>query len=220
MSTKMIFAAGALLVSSSAMAQAGPVAQVTSDQLVCQLSGDCATNDTEATQDKPDSRGFRIARTAPAQPAAQAAPAAQPQRARVVTPATRAPAAAPGRAASRFAIANQNVGRADLSIGFVSGSATLTDSGRQLANTFLQALRAPSLAGKRFQIGGHTDAVGSRALNLDLSQRRAQALVDYLVEQGASRSQFEAKGFGFDRPLPRTNPRSAANRRVEVVKLN
>ena len=221
MSTKMIFAAGALLVSSSAMAQAGPVAQVTSDQLVCQLSGDCATNDTEATQDKPDSRGFRIARTAPAQPAAR--PAAQPQTARVAPPQGRfaiahTPTSSPRPPQPSFHVSQ--VGRADLSIGFVSGSATLTDSGRQLANTFLQALRAPSLAGKRFQIGGHTDAVGSRALNLDLSQRRAQALVDYLVEQGASRTQFVAKGFGFDRPLARTNPRAAANRRVEVVKLN
>jgi outer membrane protein OmpA-like peptidoglycan-associated protein len=215
----MIFAAGALLVSSSAMAQAGPVAQVTSDQLVCQLSGDCATNDTEATQDKPDSRGFRIARTAPAQPAATA----QPQPARVASPQGRfaiahTPTTSPNPPRPTFHV--QQVGRADLSIGFVSGSATLTDSGRQLANTFLQALRAPSLAGKRFQIGGHTDAVGSRATNLDLSQRRAQALVDYLVEQGANRTQFVAKGFGYDRPLRGTNPRAAANRRVEVVKLN
>lgn len=217
MSTKMFVAAGALLVSTSALAQAGPVAQVTSDQLVCQLSGDCGQTDAQATQDKPDSRGFSIARHAAPQ---QAAPA-QSAPARVAAPAPRAPiTAAPSRNNARFSISHAPVGRADLSIGFVSGSSQLTDSGRQTAQTFMQALRSPQLSGKRFQIGGHTDAVGSRAYNIDLSQRRAQALVDFLVEQGASRSQFDVKGFGFDRPLPGTNPRSASNRRVEVVKLN
>lgn len=218
MSIKMFVAAGALLVSTSAMAQAGPVAQVTSDQLVCQLSGDCGQTQTEATQDKPDSRGFSIARRATGTPAT-AAPQAAP--ARVAAPQARPSIAGPtSHAVQRFNIPRGPVGHADLSIGFVSGSAQLTDSGRQTAQTFMQALRTPQLASKRFQIGGHTDAVGSRALNLDLSQRRAQALVDYLVAQGANRSQFDVKGFGFDRPLPGSSPRSASNRRVEVVTLN
>lgn len=223
MSSKMIAAAAALLVSTSAMAQAGPVAEKTSAQLVCELTGDCGQDGVEATQDKPDSRGFNInKRVAAPTPAATAPRVAAPARtaapARVAAPAARATVANAGRA--RSPLATRQVGRSNLSIGFVSGSATLTDSGKEMAEGFLMAMRTPQLAGKRFQINGHTDAVGSRSLNLELSRRRAQALVDYLVEKGASPSQFEVRGLGFDQPLAGTSPRAAANRRVEVVKLD
>lgn len=206
-----------LLASTAAMAQAGPVAKVTSDQLVCQLSGECGKQDapSEEQQDKPESRGFSIAKRLPA--ASTAAPAP-----RLVTqPAQAAPRYSAHIASPHAAPAPRGpVGHADLSITFVSGSAELTPAGKELAQTFLQALRSPQLAGKRFMIGGHTDAVGSRAYNLDLSQRRAQALVDYLAEQGIARSQFDAKGFGFDRPLSGNSAKAPENRRVEVVKLN
>lgn len=224
MSSKMIAAAAALLVSTSAMAQAGPVAEKTSAQLVCELTGDCGQDGVQATQDKPDSRGFNInKRTAAPAPAANAPRVAAPARttapARVVAPAARATAATTaGRA--RSPLASQQVGRSNLSIGFVSGSAALTDSGREMAEGFLMAMRTPQLAGKRFQINGHTDAVGSRSLNLDLSRRRAQALVNYLVEKGANPALFEVRGLGFDQPLAGTSPRAATNRRVEVVKLD
>lgn len=221
MSSKMIAAAAALLVSTSAMAQAGPVAEKTSAQLVCELTGDCGQDGVEATQDKPDSRGFNINKRVAA-PAATAPRVAAPARTaaptRIAAPATRTSAATAGR--TRSPLATRQVGRSNLSIGFVSGSATLTDSGKEMAEGFLMAMRTPQLAGKRFQINGHTDAVGSRSLNLDLSRRRAQALVDYLVEKGASPSQFEVRGLGFDQPLAGTSPRAAANRRVEVVKLD
>lgn len=208
------FACGMLMLASSAMAQAGPVAKVTSDQLVCQLSGDCEKTDTSLdTQDKPASRGFSIAKRpgAPAAAVAQAAPVSH-----VAAPAARPMAVGVRRPAAPVG----QVGHADLSISFVSGSAELTPGGKEMAQTFMQALRSPQLSGKRFMIGGHTDAVGSRALNLDLSQRRAQALVDFLVEQGASKSQFDAKGFGFDHPLAGQSANYPGNRRVEVVKLN
>lgn len=222
MTKKMFIAASALLVSAPAMAQAGPVAQKSSDQIVCELTGDCLQNsDAQATEDKPESRGFNIAKraTAPGGSTTATAPASRTTTARnpgVV----QARQAIGGNRATRFSVAPRNVGRADLLITFVTGSSALTDGGRQQAESFAQALRAPQLTGRRFMIAGHTDSVGSRALNLDLSKRRAQALVDFLVEQGASRSQFEVKGYGFDRPLTGMSARSSANRRVEVVKLN
>ncbi len=108
MSTKMIAAAAALLVSTSAMAQAGPVAQKTSEQLLCELSGECGQETVEATQDKPDTRGFNInKRSAASAPQAAANVQAAPARARVVAPAARAaPAvaiAAPPTAAAPIA---------------------------------------------------------------------------------------------------------------------
>jgi len=205
-----------MLLATSALAQAGPVARVSSDELVCKLSGDCAKTDASLdTQDKPGSRGFSIAQHSGAKPAA-AAPVPAAQTSHYVAPAAHA-AAGQRHVAPRATTA---VGHADLSINFVSGSAVLTDSGKQLAQTFMEALRAPQLAGKRFTIAGHTDAVGSRAYNIELSQRRAQALVDYLVQQGATASQFDVKGYGFDQPVPGTSANDASNRRVEVITLN
>jgi outer membrane protein OmpA-like peptidoglycan-associated protein len=69
----------------------------------------------------------------------------------------------------------------------------------------------------KFLIEGHTDSQGSRAYNIDLSQRRAQAVAEYLASLGVSSDRLEVRGYGFDRPL---NGRSAAaeeNRRVEAV---
>lgn len=229
---RIIAAAGLLLIpAAAAVAQAGPVAKVTSDQLVCQLSGDCAAADPSLnTQDKAQTRGFSIARHAgaPASNASanQASSPTRPSVSRVpqanaaAVPRNTAASSQRNLSKSRFSIAPGPVRKADLSINFISGSSVLSDSGRELANTFMQALRSPQLAGKRFMIGGHTDAVGTRALNLSLSRQRAQALVDYLVGQGAPRSQFEVKGFGFDRPLPGTSRTAPNNRRVEVVTLN
>ena len=218
MPAKIFICSLGMLLATSASAQAGPVARVSSDELVCKLSGDCAKTDASLdTQDKPGSRGFSIAQHSGAK-SATAAPAAAVQAGHYV--------AAPARAVSgQSHIAPRPgsapaAGRADLSINFVSGSAVLTDSGKLLAQTFMEALRAPQLAGKRFTIAGHTDAVGSRAYNIDLSQRRAQALVDYLVQQGANTGQFEVKGYGFDQPVPGSSANAASNRRVEVVTLN
>lgn len=66
-------------------------------------------------------------------------------------------------------------------------------------------------------IEGHTDNVGARALNLSLSDRRAKAVLDYLVGKGINRKRLRSQGFGFDRPIT-TNATPlgrAKNRRVE-----
>ncbi|WP_420382726.1 OmpA family protein [Novosphingobium sp.] len=123
--------------------------------------------------------------------------------------------AAPAKLAPRF-----GVGHTQFSLDFMSGSSDLSDADKQAADKFSVALANPALAGKHFLIGGHTSAIGSRASNLDLSQRRAQAVVDYLAAKGADRSLFTVKGFGFDQPLPGTSPSSATNRRVDVTKLD
>ncbi len=50
-------------------------------------------------------------------------------------------------------------------------------------------------------IEGHTDNRGSHAYNLDLSNRRAKAVEDYLVNKGVDRKRLRSKGFSFDRPI-------------------
>ena len=66
-------------------------------------------------------------------------------------------------------------------------------------------------------VEGHTDSVGPEDYNMTLSQRRAEAVVDFLVTQhGIDRSRLEAKGFGETQPVASndTEEGRAANRRV------
>jgi len=53
----------------------------------------------------------------------------------------------------------------------------------------------------RIEIGGHTDAIGTDAYNQKLSQRRAQAVVDYLIANGISLERLEAMGYGESMPV-------------------
>ncbi len=70
---------------------------------------------------------------------------------------------------------------------------------------------------RRVRIEGHTDDRGNDARNLDLSQRRAVSVVNYLVEHGVDSSRLEGQGFGETRPLVpnRSSRNRQLNRRVE-----
>ncbi|MET0179547.1 MAG: OmpA family protein [Novosphingobium sp.] len=206
-----------------AVAQDGRSAEPTSEELICQLTRECEAIDPAlATVDTPDQRGFTIARQK--KPTATTATTA-PDKGRMVT--ERPPSgrtlrpARPGARRPAPTLASSDVApRADLRVAFVTGSAQLTPAGERAAGKFVAALGDRRLAGRRFRIEGHTDSVGAAAYNLDLSRQRAQAVVDYLVANGADPSRFEMKGYGFDRPLDGSSPRDAANRRVEVVLAN
>jgi outer membrane protein OmpA-like peptidoglycan-associated protein len=78
-------------------------------------------------------------------------------------------------------------------------------------------LKHPELA--RVRVEGHTDGNGNRAHNVDLSQRRAEAVMEFLVRQGVPAARLEARGFGPDRPIAdnKTPKGRAANRRVVFV---
>jgi len=69
------------------------------------------------------------------------------------------------------------------------------------------------------EIAGHTDSHGSDSYNKDLSQRRAQSVVNYLVENGISEEQFVAHGYGEEVPIAtnKTEEGRQLNRRVEFT---
>ncbi len=69
----------------------------------------------------------------------------------------------------------------------------------------------------KVEIAGHTDSIGSEAYNLRLSQRRAEAVVKYLVSKGIDPSRLIAKGYGESQPIAPndTEEGRALNRRVE-----
>lgn len=67
------------------------------------------------------------------------------------------------------------------------------------------------------EVQGHTDNVGNYDYNVDLSQRRAQAVMAYLVDAGVNADHMTAKGYGPDRPIADNDTKQgqALNRRVE-----
>ena len=70
----------------------------------------------------------------------------------------------------------------------------------------------------RWRVEGYTDAVGSDSYNMDLSRRRAQSVVDYLINKGIDRSRLEVVPYGESNPVASndTPEGRAMNRRVEI----
>ena len=221
MSFKIIIVAGAFVAATPSLAQSVSTAEQTPDDLVCQLSGDCDGDEQlDATRDKPESRGFKIARKVPAaetRPASVPSIKARPTGFAVGASQNSAAAAKPGRNRTIAGSSQNTTGRATLRVTFVTASAELTESGRREADKFLAALTAPSLAGKRFRIEGHTDSLGSRESNVELSKRRGLAVVEYLAANGADPELFSVIGYGPDKPLAGLGAGASANRRVEIV---
>ncbi len=79
-------------------------------------------------------------------------------------------------------------------------------------------LRQYDIKGK-IQIEGHTDSIGSKAYNYDLSFKRAGAVVNQLSKKGFRKDSFLIKGYGEDNPIAtnETDEGRKQNRRVEIV---
>ena len=70
----------------------------------------------------------------------------------------------------------------------------------------------------KIEVSGHTDNVGSAEYNQGLSERRAQAVMEYLVAKGVGKYRITSAGYGFSRPHTTndTEEGRAENRRVEL----
>lgn len=100
---------------------------------------------------------------------------------------------------------------------FRSGSFELLPGARErLAKISGIVLAYPSL---HLEVEGHTDSIGSDEYNQQLSERRAQSVRDYLVQQGISQQAIEAHGFGKTEPIASNDTPEGRqqNRRVELV---
>jgi len=75
---------------------------------------------------------------------------------------------------------------------------------------------------KSLEIGGHTDSQGDDAYNLDLSARRAESVMRFLVARGVSASRLVAQGFGESVPIDTNDTEEGRqrNRRVEFLVLD
>jgi OOP family OmpA-OmpF porin len=111
---------------------------------------------------------------------------------------------------------------ADALFGF--DSAELTEDGKGELNGLLNGLTAADLTDQKIRIVGHTDHIGPEEYNQILSERRADAVKDYLVSSGVVPAFIETSGVGSANPIVTCdNMRGAAlleclapNRRAEV----
>lgn len=105
-------------------------------------------------------------------------------------------------------------------ITFVTDSARLTKDGRRVVREAAEVLEEhPEV---EVRVEGHTDSRGSEAHNRRLSERRADEVVDQLVEHGVDSDRLTSKGFGEEDPLvvPKTFADLEKNRRVEFIVQN
>ncbi len=101
---------------------------------------------------------------------------------------------------------------------FTTGTAEIESRSEPLLIEIADVLmRNPELL--EVEVRGHTDDVGSAEANRELSERRADAVKNWLVKAGVERERLLTKGFGMDQPLvPNVTPQNRAkNRRVEFV---
>jgi OmpA-OmpF porin, OOP family len=102
-------------------------------------------------------------------------------------------------------------------IRFEPGRATIDPDSAGLLDRLIEtALRCPNV---NIEIAGHTDGDGDAAFNQALSEKRAQAVMDYLVKAGLAADRFTATGYGSTQPLAGndTDDGKAQNRRIEFV---
>ena len=84
---------------------------------------------------------------------------------------------------------------------FAFDSADLTDQGRSQLDQVVGSLTAKQLENKQIEITGYTDRIGPETYNQTLSERRAQAVRDYLVSKGLPADAISTQGLGAAKPV-------------------
>lgn len=103
---------------------------------------------------------------------------------------------------------------------FELASASLDQHARATLTALSAELNKPENTGRTFLIGGHTDARGSDAYNLRLSERRATAVRDFLAGNGVDAGIMRTAGFGKHSYKNPADPFADENRRVAVTLLS
>ncbi|HZF44427.1 MAG TPA: OmpA family protein [Sphingomonadaceae bacterium] len=101
-------------------------------------------------------------------------------------------------------------------ITFASNSFAIQPQFRDTLNQVAQTLK--SYEQTFIDVRGHTDSTGGDAINVPLSQNRAQAVANYLVGQGVQSARIETRGYAATQPVADNNTEAGkqANRRVEI----
>jgi outer membrane protein OmpA-like peptidoglycan-associated protein len=102
-------------------------------------------------------------------------------------------------------------------IEFETGSADIRPFSYKLLDEIFES--AVVAEGLKVGVYGHTDNKGSDDVNVPLSQKRAEAVMAYLIKKGLTKNRIEAKGYGAEKPVAdnSTEEGRSKNRRVEIV---
>jgi outer membrane protein OmpA-like peptidoglycan-associated protein len=112
-------------------------------------------------------------------------------------------------------------GSFDRTVNFAFDSAELTLDARRELYEVAKCLMDPRLTNVSIVINGHTDGVGTIEYNLGLSERRADAVRQYLITQhGIDPSRLTAEGYGKSQLLLPGDPTNGLNRRVSFLNPN
>ena len=111
-------------------------------------------------------------------------------------------------------------GRASIyGINFDTGKATIRPDSESVLNEVLALLKKQP--DWHMVVAGHTDNVGTDAVNTPLSRQRAEAVIGWLTSKGVDRTHLIATGLGSSKPLADNGNEDgrAKNRRVDLIKL-
>ncbi|MBN2575106.1 MAG: OmpA family protein [Deltaproteobacteria bacterium] len=102
-------------------------------------------------------------------------------------------------------------------INFRTNSAKIAKSSSKVLDKAIKVLT--DYPDVKLEIGGHTDNVGKAEYNLELSQKRADAVKDYMVGKGIAADRLTSVGYGMDKPITsnKTKADRAKNRRTEFT---
>ncbi len=132
------------------------------------------------------------------------------------------PAGAPAEGGKAPPVVAEEPPSINLTVFFPTGSARITPQAANALAALGRALNRDELRGFRFRVEGHTDTEGDAWMNQVLSERRALAVREHLIEKyGVSARRIMAVGMGESRllvPTPDNYP-EPRNRRVQIVNL-
>jgi len=106
--------------------------------------------------------------------------------------------------------------QAERTVYFGFDQSTLSSEGQSIVDNNIAKLKNGS---QHIRLEGHADERGTREYNLALGERRANAVLQYMVANGIAKSRIETISYGKERPADAGHDESAwsKNRRVEIV---
>lgn len=111
--------------------------------------------------------------------------------------------------------------RLSMQLNFDFDSAVLTESSRTRLDAVGIALQSQELSALKLIVSGHTDVTGRYEYNLNLSKRRAESVVSYLISRhGVAARRLVPVGRASDELLDAANPAGSVNRRVQIETVN
>jgi outer membrane protein OmpA-like peptidoglycan-associated protein len=114
----------------------------------------------------------------------------------------------------------QNKPNIDLEITFDYNSADISQKSLPSVQALGRALTSPDLKGSTFIVAGHTDAAGGEAYNQELSERRADSIKRYLMDNyHIAAADLVTVGYGKSKLKDPSQPMAEVNRRVQVVNM-